>query len=306
MSTKIFKNYQDFRELLSLEEVKKRIADLTTSLRGNESYYRRFQPKILTKKEREDIIFQSEIQDEIDFYEHQIQNEIDFYEEEINGFEDEEEDVEVEKVSALDRAALIKNYHNPSLFICILEAREFIENLESSIKNKKKHYGFCFNQQQIEDEIHYYKTAIFRARQTYKEDAQSLYGYSLRPRTPSVSDSDSEDEVEEPSAKMDELEKKIDNVENVVYQLLGGLFNQTTQSNIIDSHLCDLRGTRFLGAGINEESIWPTTRQGDQNEEEIRLLKQQVSKLEGTVEMLVRIIKDQNRDNNDTSISSSR
>ena len=75
-----------------------------------------------------------------------------------------------------------------------------------------------------------------------------------------------------------------------MYQLLGGLFNQSTQSEMIDSHISSLKGTRYLGNGVNGDAIWPTTRQGDRNEEEIRLLKQQVSKLEGTVEMLVRLL----------------
>jgi hypothetical protein len=102
----------------------------------------------------------------------------------------------------------------------------------------------------------------------------------------------SESDEGEPESKIDSLEKKLDGVENVVYQLLGGLFNQSTQSDIIDSHLCCLRGNEYSGK-IDEETIWPTTRQGDQHEKEIQLLKKQVSRLEDTVALLINVIKNQ-------------
>jgi hypothetical protein len=56
---------------------------------------------------------------------------------------------------------IIKHYHNPSLSISIIEANEIIGKRKSTIKNKKEHYGFCFDQQKIEDEIHYYERTIF-------------------------------------------------------------------------------------------------------------------------------------------------
>jgi hypothetical protein len=187
----------------------------------------------------------------------------------------------------MNTAALIKHYKNPSVSICIIEAKEIIQNLEG--KNKSIEYGL---DKKIQDEIYYYESAIFRAQQLYKDDAESLYGYSVRPRTPSISDSD--DEVEKPSKKMDELEKKINGVDNVVYQLIGGLFNQTTQSNMIDYHLYMLNGTKYTNK-LDENKIWPTTRQGDANEEEIRVLKEQVSKLEGTVNGLVQLLSEKNK-----------
>ena len=216
---------------------------------------------------------------------------------------DEEEEFEKAYASALDKAALIKHYHNPSIFISIIEARKIIQDLDEDLKfiryylknqietftekEKEQKQEKEFNTQH---EIYYYKTSIFSTQKAYKDDTQSIYGYSLRPGTPSVSDSDSEDEVEEPPTKIGSLEKKLDGVENVVYQLLGGLFNQSTQSNMIDSHLSCLRGSEYLGDEIDEDKIWPTTRQGDKNEEEIRLLKQQVSKLEGTVQILIQLL----------------
>jgi hypothetical protein len=186
----------------------------------------------------------------------------------------------------MNTAALIKHYNNPSLHICIVEAKERIENLEAKFKRG------CGNlkPQYIQDEIHYYESAIFRAQQIYKDDSQSLYGYSLRPRTPSISSiSDSEEEAHPVSEKNDELEDKINRIEEVVYQLIGGLFNHETQFGIIDSHNACLFG-RKPSSSIDNQSVYPTTRQGDANEEEIRLLKQQVSKLEGTVNVLIQLL----------------
>ena len=297
MSNKIFQDYNNTGKYFTLEEVRARIEDLTTDLRGSESYYRRHQPEVLTKEQREDILFENEIQDEIDFYEQQIRNQ------EVFGTRVRQE-LKEESASALNCAALIQHYHNPSLSIYIVESREIISDLNRDLKlisyylkNKIETFTEKEKEEQQEKEvntqheIYYYETSIFRIQQAYREDPESLYGYSIRPRTPSVSDSDSEDEVEEePETKIDSLEKKLDGVENVVYQLLGGLFNQSTQSEMIDSHISSLKGTRYLGNGVNGDAIWPTTRQGDRNEEEIRLLKQQVSKLEGTVEMLVRLL----------------
>ena len=298
MNTKIFQDYNNSGQYFTLEEVRERIEDLTSELRGSESYYRRHQPEVLTKEQREDILFENEIQDEIDFYEQQIRNQ------EVFGTRVRQE-LKEESASALDNAALIQHYHNPSLSISIVESREIISDLNRDLKliryylkNKIETFTEKEKEEQQEKEvntqheIYYYETSIFRIQQAYQEDPKSLYGYSIRPRTPSVSDSDSEDEVEEePETKIDSLEKKLNGVENVVYQLLGGLFNQSTQSSILDTHLCCLRGNETETSGeINQDAIWPTTRQGDRNEEEIRLLKQQVSKLEGTVEMLVRLL----------------
>lgn len=335
MSTKIFQDYQNSGLYFSLEEVRARIEDLTSELRGSESYYRRHQPEVLSKEQREEILLENEMQDEIDFYEEQIHNQevfgtkifIDSQDIEephyhINDYcdpylgkasppipmseSDDEEELEKASGSALDRADLIQHYHNPSLLISIVESREIISDLDRDLKliryylkNKIETFTEKEKEEQQEKEvntqheIYYYETSIFRIQQGYREDPESLYGYSLRPGTPSVSDSDSdsedEAEVEEPPTKIDSLEKKLDGVENVVYQLLGGLFNQSTQYNMLNSHISCLRGTTCTSE-LEGQSIWPTTRQGDQNEHEIKILKQQVSRLEGTVEMLVRLL----------------
>jgi len=224
--SKIFQNYKNPGCFLTLEEVKKRIEDLTTCLRGIESYYRRHQSEFLTKEQREEILLGT-----------QIQHEIDFYEEQIHDFTD------------------------------VKGCEEYVNKFDASHFNNEE-----------EDEEPYY----------HINDYCVPY---LGMTSPLIPEFDSDEE--EPESKIDSLEKKLSKVENVVYQLIGGLFNQETQSNIIESHLCCLRGTKYLGDEIDEDTIWPTTHQGDQHEEEIKLLKQKVSRLEDTVALLVRIIKEQ-------------
>jgi hypothetical protein len=234
---KIFKNYQNPRDdFLTLEEVRTRIEELTTDLKGNESYYRRHQSGVLTKEQREEILLETEMQDEIDFYESQIG----FYE--SRGISDEED---------------IKKYVNK------MAASHFNNHEEDEEQDEEPHYH-------INDYCDPY----------------------LGRESPPIPMSESDSDEGEPESKIDSLEKKLDGVENVVYQLLGGIFNQSTQSNMLAAHLCCLRGSEYQGE-IDEKTIWPTTRQGYQHEEEIKLLKQQVSKLEDTVALLINVIKTQ-------------
>ena len=188
----------------------------------------------------------------------------------------------------MNTAALIKHFQNRSLLICILEARNIIEELTFQLEkqkdcetytqeeNEEKH----LEKQLVEHEIYYYETCIYHTQQNYKDDPQSSTGYSLKiPYT--------EDQL----TKMDHLEMKVNGIEVVVCQLVGGLFNREKQSNIMHDCLSYLSGKEPLFNDVNESSD-PTTRQGDANEEEIRLLKQQVFKLEGTVKALIQLISD--------------
>jgi hypothetical protein len=295
MSNKIYQDYQNSGFYFSLEQVKARIEDLTTTLKSSESYYRRHQPEVLSKEQREDILLENEMQDEIDFYEHQILNHQVFGTRIRQEQDIQEEDAEEKALSSLSNADTIQHYHNSSLSISIIEAREIIQDLDRDLKG---HRHYCKSsvriftekekeQQQekdvnIQHEICYYETSI---QQAYKDNAQSL----SKRRTPSVSDSDSDEE--EPVSRIDILEKKLTGVQDELYQIVGGIFNQKTQPNMIGNHLSQIyHGKTSIAINEEKESIWPTTRQGDQNEEEIQLLKQQVSKLEGTVEMLVRLL----------------
>lgn len=62
---------------------------------------------------------------------------------------------------------------------------------------------------------------------------------------------------------------KLDRVQAVVYQLVGGLFDQNTQSKIMNLHINTLLNRPIDVEDAEADSseqllIWPTTRQGDQ------------------------------------------
>jgi hypothetical protein len=77
--------------------------------------------------------------------------------------------------------------------------------------------------------------------------------------------------------------KQIKSQNHVLYCLIGGLFNQTTQGNTIASHL-ELLFDDFTQEDkeyysrdefnqFDKWSVWPTTRQGDENEQRIEQLE---------------------------------
>ena len=83
--------------------------------------------------------------------------------------------------------------------------------------------------------------------------------------------------VEEQNNKIQKLEEKIDNMDSVIKQLIGGLFCQSTQQGVLDNHLRVLDGEGFSQEELPENthnwSHWPTTRQGDDCEKRISELE---------------------------------
>jgi hypothetical protein len=69
----------------------------------------------------------------------------------------------------------------------------------------------------------------------------------------------------------------------VIYQLLGGLFNQRNQVSILESHKNSLFGDACKNEVSIEEVVWPTTRQGDAHEERIKFLEEKLRQLEEQV-----------------------
>ena len=88
--------------------------------------------------------------------------------------------------------------------------------------------------------------------------------------------------LEEQDATIKKLESKLDGIHTVVYQLIGGLFNQGNQRDILEEH------TKCLFPEITQEyavdalpeknkwTIYPTTRQGDECERRVEALEQTV------------------------------
>ena len=87
--------------------------------------------------------------------------------------------------------------------------------------------------------------------------------------------------------KFETHDNELERLRGVLYQLIGGVFNQRTQRHTMSSYIDMLLGatssegeTEGETEGIEEETQWPTTRQGDNNELRLRKLEETVEKLE--------------------------
>jgi hypothetical protein len=83
-------------------------------------------------------------------------------------------------------------------------------------------------------------------------------------------------QLEEQAADIRALNEKLSGVHTVVYQLLGGLFCQKSQSQVMSEHIENLypdssssSRRRFGEPDDSKWGIWPTTRQGDDCERRI-------------------------------------
>ena len=91
--------------------------------------------------------------------------------------------------------------------------------------------------------------------------------------------------IEDQAYKIEELSEKLDSVHQVVYQLLGGLFNHETQGQTLQDHIDVLnsedvrRRGRFEDPDDSKWESWPTTRQGDESERRIEALEQTVREM---------------------------
>lgn len=88
--------------------------------------------------------------------------------------------------------------------------------------------------------------------------------------------------LEEQDATIKRLEAKLDGVHQSVYQLIGGLFNQGNQRDILEEHINCLfpdEKNEYTEDALPEKNKWtiyPTTRQGDECEGRIEALEQQI------------------------------
>ena len=99
-----------------------------------------------------------------------------------------------------------------------------------------------------------------------------------------------EKKVVEQEETIKTLKLQMEGVSNVLYQFVGGLYCQRSQSSIINMHLNQLFSAEIQQGEIekrcivkeqetNKWSIWPTTRQGDSNEARIEALEAQIKAL---------------------------
>jgi uncharacterized coiled-coil protein SlyX len=89
--------------------------------------------------------------------------------------------------------------------------------------------------------------------------------------------------------RITELERKLNRQEDIIYQLIGGLFHQTKQRDTIDYWLDILFDRPHTTPNtIQEGDDWPTTRQGDELEIEVKGLKKAMAELEDKLQRIAR------------------
>jgi len=93
--------------------------------------------------------------------------------------------------------------------------------------------------------------------------------------------SDQNELIEKLQNENKSLKSKLKGHEVTIYQLLGGLFNQRDQENILSIHLAELHGEDIedLPKDTSRWSVFPTTRQGDALEQELAKQAQQIESL---------------------------
>ena len=87
-------------------------------------------------------------------------------------------------------------------------------------------------------------------------------------------------QIEAQQKQIDELINVTERVKGEVYQLFGGLYNQSTQKGTLNFHL-EMLGINTDGQykepNTSEWDIWPTTRQGDKLEERMDAVEKQLA-----------------------------
>lgn len=88
--------------------------------------------------------------------------------------------------------------------------------------------------------------------------------------------------IQEQAERIEVLERKLEGTHNVVYQLIGGLFHQRDQDDILSTYLDNLfcRKIGQYSGNLSKWGIWPTTRQGDECEKKIADLEEKFTNLE--------------------------
>jgi hypothetical protein len=81
------------------------------------------------------------------------------------------------------------------------------------------------------------------------------------------------DEIKNLREIIEEQQKTIEGIQGVVYQVIGGIYSQSTQSGTIDSHLNIMGISSDTSDNTSKWGNWPTTRQGDECEKRITALE---------------------------------
>lgn len=163
----------------------------------------------------------------------------------------------------------------------------FVENIESNIKSAFVHFDRPLIYSQISlniaeyGSVKMYPTFLCGREYWILRTIQSPIPDTMMNNAQIVANCRFlEDKIAEQEATIKAMEEKLDGVQRVVYQLLGGLFNQSSQEGILSNHLNTLfNSDNYIEENTSKWASWPTTRQGDENAERIAELEAQIQAL---------------------------
>ena len=164
----------------------------------------------------------------------------------------------------------------------------FVENLESNIKSAFVHFDrpliYCQLSSNIAEygSVKMYPTFLCGREYWILRTIQSPIPDTMMNNAQIVANCRFlENKVEEQAATIKSMEEKLEGIQRVVYQLLGGLFNHDNQHGILSSHLNMLfkNDIQAYDEDTSKWGIWPTTRQGDENADRIAALEAQIQDL---------------------------
>jgi hypothetical protein len=194
----------------------------------------------------------------------------------------------------------IKNIYEYRFVDCNIERIDFVSILNSDNTDNPNYRSVCIHMylRNSPTSMELYKTTYVKeaAFKFYLNDKNDRYWLMLKNKHPVPETELNLSQVvenarllEERVAKQEEIIEyqatKIEKIESVVYQMLGGLFNHETQSDFLQKHLNALEDNDEVcwsptnGQTQSKWSHYPTTRQGDASEIRIKELENELKQV---------------------------
>jgi hypothetical protein len=150
------------------------------------------------------------------------------------------------------------------------------------LRNKNPVPQTMMNIHQVVENGRHLENVILKQNKKLEEQSQKLEEQSQKLEEQSQKLEEQSQKLEEQDATIKKLESKLDGIHTVVYQLIGGLFNQGNQRDILGEHskcLFPETSQEYTCDALPEKNKWtiyPTTRQGDECERRVEALEQTV------------------------------
>jgi hypothetical protein len=170
-------------------------------------------------------------------------------------------------------------------FVPIDKRPGFVEYVDNVVKSAFVHFHYFNNNKAVQDILE--KLNQCTSHKFYPYDNNNHYWVLLKaknvvPRT-MMNNSQIVENCRYLENKVVVLEEKIESLQSLLYQLVGGLFNQESQSEILNNYINQIYPNQnSVTFNKDKNSKWgfdPTTRQGDECEERLSVIESQLMKV---------------------------